>query len=419
MPLPSGVCLRSATPEDEPAVHLLMANAFGGLFQQSPEVTARRRLAFPIERGLLAVVGERIVGHVTDRAMTLTIPDGRTIEACGINGVVVVPTHRRRGILRAMYTEQHRRTEDAGLALTILNASSATIYGRFGYGPAILENRVAIDRRFAEFRSTVADSAEVELTRFDAAFPLIAELHNRWRQRIPGCQHIGHRGSTAKQRFRASPFAGTLVAAANFLRGHRHGHSGADADLPREVTQLRHDFLLVGGKCLRPLLCVIGWRVGRNHVNHPRPRCCRFERALDLRLLFAERLWIKRSDRSRRFVKEWPSHRIPLLIELLGRRHGKEETFARIDNVHSSAGSGRHGHLSTRDISRQRVQGIKHLERLFHRRLRDPAGMSEPRQLSRGVRWMAQLDLRARCRSPSVEAGQGGIIVSPNWLCRG
>lgn len=41
-------------------------------------------------------------------------------------------------------------------------------------------------------------------------------------------------------------------------------HMDTDTGLPREVTQLVHDFLFARGKRLRPLLCVIGWHVGGN-----------------------------------------------------------------------------------------------------------------------------------------------------------
>ncbi|MBF6332543.1 GNAT family N-acetyltransferase [Nocardia transvalensis] len=188
MALPSGITLRPATAADEPALELLLANAFGGSPRVDPVLAAQRLQVFPTERALVAVDGERIVGHVKDRVMTLTVPGERTVEACGIAGVAVLPTHRRRGILRAMYTEQHRRTEEAGLPLTIFTASEATIYGRFGYGPAVLENRVKIDRRFAEFRPTTPDPGGVELTPLDTALPLLPDIYDRWRRRTPGAQ---------------------------------------------------------------------------------------------------------------------------------------------------------------------------------------------------------------------------------------
>lgn len=51
-----------------------------------------------------------------------------------------------------MFTQQHRALNDAGAPLSLLTASEATIYGRFGYGPVTEEISVSIDRRFAQFR---------------------------------------------------------------------------------------------------------------------------------------------------------------------------------------------------------------------------------------------------------------------------
>ncbi|RDI61427.1 GNAT family N-acetyltransferase [Nocardia pseudobrasiliensis] len=189
MSLPTGISLRSGAAADEPALYLLLANAFGGRATADPAEAEWRRQVFPTERAILAMDGDRIVGHTKDREMTLTVPGERTVQACGIAGVVVAPTHRRRGILRALYTEQHRRIEEAGLPLTIFTASRATIYGRFGYGPTIVESRVRIDRRFAEFRPTAPDPGGVELTPLETALERqLPEIYDRWRRRTPGAQ---------------------------------------------------------------------------------------------------------------------------------------------------------------------------------------------------------------------------------------
>ncbi|MFF0493062.1 GNAT family N-acetyltransferase [Nocardia sp. NPDC003482] len=188
MSLPAGITLRTATTADEPALRLLLANAFGGEPQVEPELAEQRRRLFRTEDAIVAVDGDRIVGHTGYRTMTVTVPGERTVDACGVAAVAVAPTHRRRGILRAMYAEQHRRTERAGLPLTIFTASEGGIYGRFGYGPAVVENRVSIDRRFAEFRSGAPDPGGVRLVALDEAVPRLPGIYDRWRRRTPGAQ---------------------------------------------------------------------------------------------------------------------------------------------------------------------------------------------------------------------------------------
>ncbi|OMH24477.1 hypothetical protein BKD30_08460 [Tersicoccus phoenicis] len=64
-----------------------------------------------------------------------------------ITAVTVRATHRRRGLLRRMMTEDLRRAADAGLAMAALFASEATIYGRFGFGVAVERESLRIDTR--------------------------------------------------------------------------------------------------------------------------------------------------------------------------------------------------------------------------------------------------------------------------------
>jgi predicted acetyltransferase len=71
----------------------------------------------------------------------------------GLSMVGVAPTHRRRGVLRAMYVELHQRIADAGYPLAGPTASEGGIYGRFGYGPATMERVLTIDRRFAKLHA--------------------------------------------------------------------------------------------------------------------------------------------------------------------------------------------------------------------------------------------------------------------------
>ncbi|WP_433624934.1 GNAT family N-acetyltransferase [Nocardia sp. CA-120079] len=186
MTLIPGITIRSATEDDVAAIQLLGDTSFG--MRGDPAHARLRAQLWPTEEAILAIDDGRVVGHARSTRMTLTVPGERTVEACGIAGVGVSPTHRRRGILRAIYTEQHRRTEADGLALTIFTASQGAIYGRFGYGPSIRENAVSIDRRFVEFLPSTPDPGGVVLsTLADAGAPMRA-IYDRWRRLVPGAQ---------------------------------------------------------------------------------------------------------------------------------------------------------------------------------------------------------------------------------------
>ncbi|WP_338771705.1 GNAT family N-acetyltransferase [Nocardia vulneris] len=186
MTLTDGITIRSATEDDLSSIRTLVATSFGAY--GPADFREHSRQLFPPADAIVAVDDGVVVGHVKSRRMTVTVPGERAVDGCGIAAVGVAPTHRRRGILRAMYTEQHRRTEAAGLALTLFTASEGSIYGRFGYGPAVRENAVSIDRRFAEFRPTTPDPGGVLLAEAAAVTEHVEAVYDRWRRFTPGVQ---------------------------------------------------------------------------------------------------------------------------------------------------------------------------------------------------------------------------------------
>lgn len=182
----TGITVRSATQEDWPQIQNLVETAFGMRYDRA-EIDHMPHI-FPVERALLAIDGDQIVGHTVDRELTVTVPGENTVRACGVSGVVVSPTHRRRGILRSLYTALHERTEAEGLPLTMFTASEGTIYGRFGYHTAIHLNEVEIDRHRVEFRSDAPNPGGVRIATVDAAKDHIREVYARWQRLTPGAQ---------------------------------------------------------------------------------------------------------------------------------------------------------------------------------------------------------------------------------------
>ncbi|NEW38882.1 GNAT family N-acetyltransferase [Nocardia cyriacigeorgica] len=186
MAIQDEVVIRSATPADADAIKLLLEVSFAT--RTSPEENEHSPRLFPLEQALVAETGGRVVGHTQSATMTVTVPGGHEVSAAGISGVAVAPTHRRRGILRAMYTEQHRRTEAAGLPLTIFTASEGGIYGRFGYGPAVVEKSIRVNRRAAAFLPSAPDPGGVDVVALPAAGEAIRAVYDRWRRVVPGAQ---------------------------------------------------------------------------------------------------------------------------------------------------------------------------------------------------------------------------------------
>jgi predicted acetyltransferase len=176
--------IRSATDADWPAIALLDATSFGRFGH--PESLAAWRSLMPPDGTVLACDGEAVVGMAHYLDLRLTVPGGAVLPMAGVTIVGVAPTHRRRGILRTMYTELHNRIAGARYPIAGLTASEGGIYGRFGYGPATIEQEFTVDRRLARFRDDAPDPGGVRIVKPVDHRAEFADIYDRWRQRTPG-----------------------------------------------------------------------------------------------------------------------------------------------------------------------------------------------------------------------------------------
>lgn len=115
----------------------------------------------------------------------LNVGGGRLLPTHLVTSVTVRSTHRRRGILRAMISADLLRARESGLCLAALNASEATIYGRFGFGAATSTAEVAVDTRGGvEFRTAaVGATAVADNPRLGELAPQLFDAHL---ERTPG-----------------------------------------------------------------------------------------------------------------------------------------------------------------------------------------------------------------------------------------
>lgn len=176
--------LRTATDDDWAAMAVLGAVGFGEDWD-AESMAAWRTLTSP-DSSLVVCDGDAVVGMSGYLDLELTVPGGAVLPAAGVSYVVVAPTHRRRGVLRMMYTELHRRIADSGYPIAALTASEGGIYGRFGYGPATVDHELTIDRRFAQLHPDAPDPGGVRLVKAADSRDEFAVIYQRWRQRVPG-----------------------------------------------------------------------------------------------------------------------------------------------------------------------------------------------------------------------------------------
>jgi predicted acetyltransferase len=183
---PEGLTIRTAEDADWPAMSLLAATCFGHN-PRPQETTDMWRTLMPAGSAVVASDGPDVVGVAIYLDLQLTVPGGTVLPMAGVTWVVVSPTHRRRGVLRAMFAELHDRMGDYPIAG--LQASEAGIYGRFGYGPALVEHRLTVDRREARFFAEVPEPRGVRIVEAAAHREQLADVWERWRLQTPGGLH--------------------------------------------------------------------------------------------------------------------------------------------------------------------------------------------------------------------------------------
>jgi len=141
---------------------------------------------FQLERMLAAFDGDAIVGGGGAFSFRMTVPGGAALPTAGVAVVGVLPTHRRRGILRSMMRAQLDDVHERGEPLAILWASEETIYGRYGYGLASLSLEVDVKRVYGAFRPDVPRLGSVRLVDAAEAAQLMPPVYDAVQRVTPG-----------------------------------------------------------------------------------------------------------------------------------------------------------------------------------------------------------------------------------------
>ncbi|MEU6160893.1 GNAT family N-acetyltransferase [Streptomyces sp. NPDC047130] len=199
--------IRSTTDQDFEVFLDTLHCAFGSFRDTPPEGSEGWWAGYEMDRGLFALADDgRPIGTAGAYSFELTLPGGAVVPAAGVTAVGVLPTHRRQGVLSALMRRQLQDVRERGETLSVLLASEALIYRRFGYGPATYTQRLTVQRRrddFAPVRARgaaeAAASGSVEVLRRSECTDLLEEIYDRYRRVQPGAlsrqHHVWSRGA--------------------------------------------------------------------------------------------------------------------------------------------------------------------------------------------------------------------------------
>src|SRR4051794_23518984 len=138
------------------------------------------------DRFHIALDGDVLAGGAGAFPLELSIPGGGSLATCGTTTVGVLPTHRRRGILRQLMRAQLDDAVERGEPLAALWASEAPIYGRFGFGVASVQGDIDLERAYASLRPGPEGDAAVRLVTEEEARQRMPPVYEEVRRRTPG-----------------------------------------------------------------------------------------------------------------------------------------------------------------------------------------------------------------------------------------
>ncbi|MER5964804.1 GNAT family N-acetyltransferase [Streptomyces sp. NPDC002057] len=148
----------------------------------SEEEIADRLPHVDLGRTLGAFDRGRIVATFRSFRQEVSTVGGGGLTADAITQVTVSPTHRRRGLLSRMMSEDLAAARERGDAIATLIAAEYPIYGRFGFGAASWSTEWSVDVRRAGLdprRSGRPEGGRIDLTDAEEIRKVGPEVHRR------------------------------------------------------------------------------------------------------------------------------------------------------------------------------------------------------------------------------------------------
>ena len=166
----------------------IISASFGEVWEEpTPEEAERMAREAPYDFRIGVMDGDEALGACAAYEFDLTLPGGRAVSVAALTGVGGDPTKRGRGLLRTMMVEHLDRAKARGHAASILNASEAGIYGRFGYGHATTLVSYEVDPDHARFSEPLEDPGSFEqIHDLEAGIPLLQAAYEAAARTVAG-----------------------------------------------------------------------------------------------------------------------------------------------------------------------------------------------------------------------------------------
>jgi predicted acetyltransferase len=175
--------IRPATPEEFPAVLAPIMHYFGRT--PGEEFAERFGPLIPPDRIHVAFDDGDVAGSGGVFPFETSVPGG-FVRAAGVTLVGVLPTHRRRGILRGLMHAQLLDVHERDEPIAYLWASEDALYGRYGYGVASFTGYIDVRRDRAAFYRDFEPKGRVRLLDVDEAVEPFVEVQRRAAAQHPG-----------------------------------------------------------------------------------------------------------------------------------------------------------------------------------------------------------------------------------------
>ena len=175
--------IRPARAEEFPGVIGPIFHYFGGA--PSADFAESVRVLIPHDRIHAAFDGGAVVGSGGVLPFETSIPGG-FVRAAGVTLVGVLPTHRRRGILRSLMRAQLDDIHERGEPMAYLWASEDALYGRYGYGVASFTGNIQLRRDRAAFYREFEPAGLIRVVDAEQAVEPFSQIQRRAAAQHPG-----------------------------------------------------------------------------------------------------------------------------------------------------------------------------------------------------------------------------------------